>query len=208
MLDGVFAFVLHDKNNDVIYVARDPLGVRPLYLYNHFSRNPSLSQFGFASELKCLEHFYNDNDVYSIYKSRKILRHFKPGAYSVYKLNKEDPEEPYWDLDKQHVPYFFLGHPHFKQPQEMMQICQSIAYYLQICQSIAYYLNCAVNKRCLTTERPIACLLSGGLDSSLIAALVNNYYIKNKMPNKLETYSIGLEGSEDLKYARIVAKLL
>ena len=43
--------------------------------------------------------------------------------------------------------------------------------------------------------RPIACLLSGGLDSSLITALVNRYY---KSENKLETYSIGLKGSEDL----------
>ncbi len=205
MLDGVFAFVLHDMNNDIIYVARDPLGVRPLYALHHFSRNPSLSQFGFASELKCLEYFYNDNDVYSIYESRKILRHFKPGAYSVYKLNKKDTEEPYWNLDKQHVPYFVLGHPHIRiitgQDQQQQEI-------MQIRQSIAYYLNCAVNKRCLTTERPIACLLSGGLDSSLIAALVNNYYIKNKMPNKLETYSIGLEGSEDLKYAKLAAQYL
>lgn len=205
MLDGVFAFVLCDLNNNVIYVARDPLGVRPLYLLHHFSRNPSLSQFGFASELKCLEHFYNDNEVYSIYESRKIIRHFKPGAYSVYKLNKEEPEEPYWDLDKQHVPYFVLSHPHNMiftvQNQQQTAI-------MQIRQSIAYYLNCAVKKRCLTTERPIACLLSGGLDSSLIAALVNDYYIKNKMPNKLETYSIGLEGSEDLKYAKIASQYL
>ena len=37
---------------------------------------------------------------------------------------------------------------------------------------INYYLKAAVTKRYITTERPIACLLSGGLDSSLIAALV------------------------------------
>lgn len=205
MLDGVFAFVLHDMNNGVIYVARDPFGVRPLYLLNHFSRNPSLSQFGFASELKCLEHFYNDNDVYSIYESRKIIRHFKPGTYSVYKLNKEEPENPYWELDKQHIPYFVLSHPHTMIFTVRTQQQTAI---MQIRQSIAYYLNCAVKKRCLTTERPIACLLSGGLDSSLIAALVNDYYINNKMPNKLETYSIGLEGSEDLKYAKIAAQYL
>ena len=69
-------------------------------------------------------------------------------------------------------------------------------------------MNIAVTKRCLTTERPIACLLSGGLDSSLIAALVNNFYNHYQLPNKLETYSIGLHGSEDLKYARIVADYL
>ena len=60
----------------------------------------------------------------------------------------------------------------------------------------------AVKKRVLgTTDRPIACLLSGGLDSSLVAALVSKYYGK-----QLETYSIGLPGGEDLKYARRVAE--
>jgi asparagine synthase (glutamine-hydrolysing) len=69
-----------------------------------------------------------------------------------------------------------------------------------------YHLNNAVMKRCLATERPIACLLSGGLDSSLIAALVNNFYsLSFDKKIKLETYSIGLADSEDLKYARIVA---
>jgi len=60
----------------------------------------------------------------------------------------------------------------------------------------------AVKKRVVgTTERPIACLLSGGLDSSTIAALVNSFLPKGQ----LETYSIGLEGSTDLIYAQMVA---
>jgi asparagine synthase (glutamine-hydrolysing) len=64
-------------------------------------------------------------------------------------------------------------------------------------------LNNAITKRCVTTERPVACLLSGGLDSSLIAALVADYFRSNG--KQIETYSIGLENSEDIKYARIVA---
>ena len=65
------------------------------------------------------------------------------------------------------------------------------------------YLN-AVKKRVVgTSDRPIACLLSGGLDSSLITAFVNKFY-----NGVLETYSIGLFDSEDLKYARIVANHL
>jgi asparagine synthase (glutamine-hydrolysing) len=78
----------------------------------------------------------------------------------------------------------------------------------EIYSNISYHLSNAVNKRCLTTERPIACLLSGGLDSSLIAALVSNYYKSINYQQPLETYSIGLEGSEDLKYARIVAEYI
>ena len=60
----------------------------------------------------------------------------------------------------------------------------------------------AVRKRVVgTTDRPVACLLSGGLDSSIITALVNSFLPKGT----LETYSIGLEGSTDLVYAQKVA---
>ena len=66
-------------------------------------------------------------------------------------------------------------------------------------------LNEAVKKRVDNTERPIGCLLSGGLDSSIIAALVKKN-LNNK--TKLKTFSIGLEGSVDIHYSRIMAKYL
>jgi asparagine synthase (glutamine-hydrolysing) len=62
----------------------------------------------------------------------------------------------------------------------------------------------SVHKR-MMMERPVAALLSGGLDSSLIAALVQKELIEaGKGP--LKTFSIGFEGSEDLRYAKIVAE--
>ena len=57
----------------------------------------------------------------------------------------------------------------------------------------------SVRKR-LLSDRPLACLLSGGLDSSLIASIVCSLSDK-----QIETFSIGLEGSPDLKYAKMVA---
>lgn len=64
-------------------------------------------------------------------------------------------------------------------------------------------LTSAVKLR-MMTERPIAALLSGGLDSSLIAALVQQELVKANRP-PLETFSIGFQGSEDLRHARMVA---
>ena len=58
----------------------------------------------------------------------------------------------------------------------------------------------AVIKRIDNTERDICCLLSGGLDSSIISAIVARHH-----PGKLHTWSIGLEGSEDLMFAEKVA---
>lgn len=69
--------------------------------------------------------------------------------------------------------------------------------------SIRDGLTRAVERR-MMTDRPIAALLSGGLDSSLIAALVQRELVKSN--RCLETFSIGFEGSEDLRHARMVAK--
>ena len=61
----------------------------------------------------------------------------------------------------------------------------------------------AVEKR-LMTERPVAALLSGGLDSSLIASLVQKMLKERNLP-PLKTFSIGMTGSSDLRFARKVA---
>ena len=52
------------------------------------------------------------------------------------------------------------------------------------------------------SDRPIGCLLSGGLDSSLVSALV----AKKLAPQRIHTFSIDMEGATDLKYARMVAE--
>lgn len=64
-------------------------------------------------------------------------------------------------------------------------------------------LTASVQSR-LMTERPVACLLSGGLDSSLVVSIL----CKLLGPQNVRTYSIGMKGSIDLKYARQVADFL
>lgn len=70
-------------------------------------------------------------------------------------------------------------------------------------QALRHALEEAVSKR-LATSREIGACLSGGLDSSLVAAIAAQ---KLRRHNKrLHTYSIGMEGSPDLEHARLVAK--
>ena len=198
MLDGVFAFVLFDNRpiTDIsittkIYMARDPYGVRPLYQLTSDNMKPSF--YGFASELKCLSGICNTLLQKDEYIEANI-RQFEPGSYSVFEMS--NIVNATWCPLRENIKFFIPTLPH------------SFMVLTDIYKTIAKYLNDAVCKRCATTERPIACLLSGGLDSSLITALVDNYYHMQGLPNKLETYSIGLKGSEDLKYARIVADYL
>jgi asparagine synthase (glutamine-hydrolysing) len=183
MLDGVYSFILYDNKSKNIYVARDPLGVRPLYYCQIQNESYGLIH-GFASEMKCLEHFYNKRN------GPGKIEQFTPGTYSVFKSVEDQ-----FVCERENVKYYI---PTFSYTTNNNNEFQQITNYL---------VN-AVNKRCCTTERPIACLLSGGLDSSLIAALVNDFYNKTNKTTKLETYSIGLKDSEDLKYARKVADYL
>jgi asparagine synthase (glutamine-hydrolysing) len=185
MLDGVFGFVLCDNNLNKLYVSRDPYGVRPLYRLE--SKLICMSMF--ASELKVLSGFYNEIDY------RKFsMENFQPGTFSEYKLFSVS-NQTFWQLSRENIIYHFNGFNSI-----MFQNDENT-----ILKNIQYYLTNAVKKRVLTTERPIACLLSGGLDSSLITALVA-LELKNKSVNtKLNTFSIGFSGSEDLRNAKIVS---
>ena len=75
----------------------------------------------------------------------------------------------------------------------------------KITYNIKMLLTNAVEKR-LMSDRPIGCLLSGGLDSTLVTSLVTRSNKTNGI--KVNTYSIGLKGSIDLKYAKIASEYL
>lgn len=212
MIDGVFAFALIDKRvkdgNCHMYIARDPYGVRPLYWLKPTKKCKANlgSVYGFASEVKSLYGIYSKlNKVYnpkptlSLLNGNKPLytiKQFTPGSYMTYSLPFAKTGE--WKF-MDHTLYHHTGFHSIMFDQERNTN--------DILQNIRTHLSNAVKKRCITTERPIACLLSGGLDSSLIAALVNEYHKEHKLP-QLETYSIGLEGATDLVYAKEVAEYL
>ena len=195
-LDGVFSFILYDKNNSVIYVARDPYGVRPLFFYHgydnkiYFSSNLKGIYNFYENEIKLLK--YNFNDIQNCNK----ISQFEAGTFSKYAIDFYNNINNINNINKYNIKF---NKRYSSFPFKTLKFNNNSSIYT----SIYEYLTNAVKKRVIgTCERPIGCLLSGGLDSSLIAALVNKYYTGNTV---LKTFSIGLSGSEDLKYAKIVA---
>lgn len=74
----------------------------------------------------------------------------------------------------------------------------------QLMTSLYDSLYKSIFKRVTNSHQPVACLLSGGLDSSIVCAISNQIY-KKLFNRPIETFSIGMEGSTDLEYSLLVA---
>lgn len=188
LIDGVFAMILIDYNDisyPTMYVSRDPFGVRPLYIGTTYKSDSMV----ISSVMKQIDrHLYN-------------IKQFEPGTWSKYNLN---PYDNTWKLETTQKYYEIISNStKLLQNNKNIDLDEEIYNY---CGKVYNSLCSAVKKRVKCTDRPIACLLSGGLDSSLITALVCKYY--QTETQQLETFSIGMKGSEDLVYARKVAEHL
>lgn len=114
----------------------------------------------------------------------------EPGTVRTFQIDSEDQEAP--SVIWHQIPW--LKVPHWRASLEGLTAGG---------QALRHALEEAVSKR-LATTREIGACLSGGLDSSLVAAIAAQ---KLRRHNKrLHTYSIGMEGSPDLEHARMVAK--
>jgi asparagine synthase (glutamine-hydrolysing) len=160
LLDGEFAFCLYDSIEDVLYVARDHLGIRSLYY------NISNNELCFCSELK---------------------------AQPNINLINQFPQASYWSSKTfTFTKFVTIINESFCNDNEE-----------EIINNIRILFTNAVDKR-LMSDRKMACLLSGGLDSTTVSAIVASRF----QPYTLSTYSIGLKNSVDLHYAKIAAEYL
>ena len=179
IIDGVFAFILIDLDANKIFVSRDTYGVRPLFVGIVPNDIDNTSMYYFASEIKSI------CNIPSI--QHGDIHQFEPGCYSVFSIDHKNIAH-YIDSREFSSPNSFSG--------SFMSVDQD-----KIMKEIYNHIEDAVRKRVDNTDREVACLLSGGLDSSIVCALVKRFH---KGP--LHTWSIGFEGSEDLRNAQIVAE--
>jgi len=184
LLDGVFAFALYDSNLNKLFIARDRFGVRPLFITN--LELIKYNRFYFASEAKALVNL-NNNDTIS---------QFTPGTYLEINMDLNNSFAVSYNVKS----YYELNTN--RDILNKFSYNENMEKYLPIYES---FVN-AIVKRINNTERPIACLLSGGLDSSLVSYISAKYLYEQKNKQILNTYSIGFEDSVDVFYANEIAK--
>ncbi|UTA53712.1 asparagine synthase B [Lysobacter soli] len=174
-LNGIFAFALWDRAKDRFVIARDAIGVCPLY-WGH-DRDGRLCV---ASEMKALADTCAD------------VAQFPPGHY----YDSEVGELVRW----------------YERPWREHAATDGVEVSKQ---ELREAFERAVHRQ-LMSDVPYGVLLSGGLDSSLVAAVAARFARKRIEDNdateawwpRLHSFAIGLEGSPDLAAAEVAAKAL
>ncbi len=180
-LDGMFAFCVYDITKQNLFIARDRMGIKPLY-YNLSSKS-----FTFASNTQALLTQNIDESVNPIALQQQLSLHgVVPAPNTIVKgIRKVKPattisidskggwrENTYWRPLAERSNSEISDEDYIERTHELLTL--------------------AVAKRISATDVPIGVLLSGGLDSSLIVALLNEAGHKN-----IRTFSIGFEDIED-----------
>ena len=188
MLDGVFAFCVIDTKKKQVHIGRDTFGIRPLFTLSVEGKSTGI--LAVSSEAKALipfiENFEKNGD-------KIVVKPFPPGQYASYSLSPKGQttfiaQKPYTEIGK---PPVFETNVKPDSPDVM--------------ENIRKLFTEAVRKR-LMADRRIGCLLSGGLDSSLVASYLTKLAKESGIDYPIQTFSIGMEGSTDVAAAQKVAK--
>ena len=183
-LSGIFAFALYDSENDVYLIARDEIGVIPLY-----QGWDKAGRYYVASELKALE-----GDCVTI-------EEFPNGSY----LWSKDGKVSRWYSREWESFDSVKNAP--KATDEKGEVINP-----SVIEKVRNGLESAVKAQ-LMSDVPYGVLLSGGLDSSIIAAITQKYSKKRVETDskesawwpQLHSFAVGLEGSPDLIAAQKAA---
>ena len=194
-IDGMFALALWDSNNKRLVLARDRLGIKPLYYW------PFSGGFAWSSEIKA----FLPLNGFSPTLSPAALVDYLGIGYAV------APQSVFAGVSKLppgHCLIWEGGEPELREYWSLPTVVDEAPSYDEWVERVAAELRRAVADH-LVADVPVGAFLSGGIDSSAICALM-----KEASDDPLATYSIGYAGSRvaeyynELPYARIVANQL
>lgn len=176
-LVGMFAFVLVANGGKDVFVCRDKIGIKPLYM----GRSKDGKEVLFSSELKGIVDQCNPEDL--------IL--FPAGHYWTREGGMHRYYTPDWDSDN------YVSDMQRSQAYSTGEECKKA-------------LEKAVIERCMA-DVEVGLLLSGGLDSSIIGAIMHQENVRPHLTathGKIKSFAVGQEGSPDILAARAVSKFL
>jgi len=183
-IKGEYSFILLeliDNKLEHVIVGRDSIGIRPLY-YHPLNSSKSLI---FASEIKGMSSFENN------------IEEFPPGFIKKFKLVKNEIDETKSIFEE--ISSFCFNTIYTKNYSIMDNTVISDNFYLE---NIKFSIYNSIKRR-LDSDKPIVFLLSGGVDSSLVASISSR--LLNK---KIKTFCCGMKNGSDLKYAKKVADFI
>ncbi|MGE0567902.1 MAG: asparagine synthase (glutamine-hydrolyzing) [Bacteroidia bacterium] len=167
-INGYFAFANYNEQNGKLIIGRDRLGIKPLYFYKN------TEFFAFASELSALLEFcepqpINKSQIYSYFRLN-----YCAGNQSIFENIYQVPPGYIIEIQNQDIQF------------KNWYTCEKVSVDKH---SLVDLLEDAVRLR-LIADVPVGCFLSGGLDSSIIAAL------SCKLHPSINTFSVGFENEE------------
>ena len=192
-LNGIFAFALYDVERDEFLIARDPIGVIPLYI--GYDKDGKVMV---ASELKALE---------------GQCDHYEPFLPGHYYYSKTPGMKRYYTRDWFEYATMQKKYQIDDNQKAAQQLAEAEPQEKAAVAEIHDALEASV-KRQLMSDVPYGVLLSGGLDSSVISAIAEKYSttrVENGGETKaywprLHSFAVGLKGAPDLAKARLVAE--
>jgi asparagine synthase (glutamine-hydrolysing) len=194
-LNGMFAFALWDDNKKILFAARDHVGIKPFY---YALQNGA---FYFGSEIKAiLAHPKFERDLDEPMIGHYLTFSCVPAPHTLFREVKKLPAAHALTVDangKVHTwEYWNPLKPDHRMPEGKPE-----KFYVEAARTI---LNDAIEMQ-MISDVPFGCFLSGGIDSSLNAALMTN-----ALGKPVETFSIGSanEKYDEFAYSRKVAGML
>lgn len=173
-LNGIFAYAIYDEKEKKLFIARDRIGVKPLYYSNR------KKQFAFASRISTLLEI---DDISSVVDENGLNEIFMLGpAKTIGSGVFRDISE----LAPAHYMTYHNGEIDIKRYWKLTADYNSES--LEECIEHTHSLVKDSIERQLVSDAPLATFLSGGLDSSIISKVASDYYqSKNEV---LNTYSV------------------
>jgi asparagine synthase (glutamine-hydrolysing) len=194
-LNGQFAFVIWDKVKKELFMARDRLGIRPLFYTQHENT------FIFGSEIKTLLEYPDVKAEFEYTALSQVFTYWTTVTpKTVFKNIYELPPGHCMKITTTGQSVRQFWNLHF--PSEHGEYFNGTL--IEASEELKSLLTDAVRLR-LRADVPVAAYLSGGLDSSATTAL-----IKEVMPETLQTFSIGFEDGEfdETRFQREVSEYL